>query len=192
MPLYTYEQVPGIDHLRRHNRETITLKQVASAAAQYGRARILCEINVHICGISVVDTSDAAVVRVVVDVPGKLSRREEELIRELAAVVHQSDDWTPERQGDLFATALGEVFAPRGPRSVRVRAWRKRGLPRAGRGPPAAGLLRRPALVGRPRPAALAPRRPLRRQLPGREVRRPGCLHRGPPDLPALHRRVRE
>ena len=29
--------------------------------------RILCEINVHICGISVVDTTDAAVVRVVVD-----------------------------------------------------------------------------------------------------------------------------
>jgi len=44
MPHYEYEQVPGIDHLRRNIEDSLTLKQVASVAHQFGRDRVLCEI----------------------------------------------------------------------------------------------------------------------------------------------------
>jgi len=44
MPHYEYMHVPGIDHLRRDIRDPLTLKQVSSAAEQFGRRRILCEI----------------------------------------------------------------------------------------------------------------------------------------------------
>lgn len=44
MPHYEYEQVPGIDHLRRNIEDPLTLKQVASAAHQFGRNQVLCEI----------------------------------------------------------------------------------------------------------------------------------------------------
>ncbi len=44
MPQYEYEQVPGIDHLRRNIEDALTLKQVASVAHQFGRDQVLCEI----------------------------------------------------------------------------------------------------------------------------------------------------
>ena len=44
MPHYEYMQLPGIDHLGRNISETLTLKQVSSAAHQFGRNRVLCEI----------------------------------------------------------------------------------------------------------------------------------------------------
>ncbi|MFH0965083.1 MAG: glycosyl hydrolase [Planctomycetota bacterium] len=44
MPHYRHEHMPGIDHLGRHNGVTMHLRQVASAAAQTGRRRVLCEI----------------------------------------------------------------------------------------------------------------------------------------------------
>lgn len=44
MPHYEYEQVPGIDHLRRNIEDPLTLKQVASVAHQFGRNQVLCEI----------------------------------------------------------------------------------------------------------------------------------------------------
>ena len=44
MPHYEYMQLPGIDHLGRNINDPLTLKQVSSAAHQFGRNRILCEI----------------------------------------------------------------------------------------------------------------------------------------------------
>lgn len=44
MPHYEYEQVPGIDHLRRNIEDPLTLKQCSSVAHQFGRERVLCEI----------------------------------------------------------------------------------------------------------------------------------------------------
>lgn len=44
MPHYEYEQVPGIDHLCRNINDALTLKQVASAARQFGRNQVMCEI----------------------------------------------------------------------------------------------------------------------------------------------------
>jgi hypothetical protein len=44
MPHYEYEHVPGIDHLGRNINDPLTLKQVSSAAHQFGRNRVLCEI----------------------------------------------------------------------------------------------------------------------------------------------------
>ncbi len=44
MPHYEYEQVPGIDHLRRNIENPLTLKQCASVAHQFGRDQVLCEI----------------------------------------------------------------------------------------------------------------------------------------------------
>jgi hypothetical protein len=44
MPHYEYMQLPGIDHLRRDIANPLTLKQVSSAAHQFGRNRVLCEI----------------------------------------------------------------------------------------------------------------------------------------------------
>lgn len=44
MPHYEFEQVPGIDHLSRNIADPLTLKQVASAAHQFGRQQVLCEI----------------------------------------------------------------------------------------------------------------------------------------------------
>jgi len=44
MPHYEFMQVPGIDHLRRWIRYPLARKQVSSAAQQFGRNRILCEI----------------------------------------------------------------------------------------------------------------------------------------------------
>ena len=44
MPHYEFEQVPGIDHLRRNIEDPLTLKQVASVAHQFGRDQVLCEI----------------------------------------------------------------------------------------------------------------------------------------------------
>jgi len=44
MPHYEFMQIPGIDYLRREIKESRTLKQVASAAEQFGRRRVLCEI----------------------------------------------------------------------------------------------------------------------------------------------------
>ncbi|MGQ9650160.1 MAG: glycosyl hydrolase [Phycisphaerae bacterium] len=44
MPHYEYEQVPGIDHLRRNIEDALTLKQAASVAHQFGRDQVLCEI----------------------------------------------------------------------------------------------------------------------------------------------------
>ena len=44
MPLYTYQHMPGIDHLVRGDAQIMHIKQVTSAAAQLGRKRIMCEI----------------------------------------------------------------------------------------------------------------------------------------------------
>ena len=44
MPHYEYMQCPGIDHLGRNIHNPLTLKQCSSAAHQFGRSRILCEI----------------------------------------------------------------------------------------------------------------------------------------------------
>jgi len=43
MPHYEYEHVPGIDHLGRNIDRHLTVKQVASAANQLGKQRVLCE-----------------------------------------------------------------------------------------------------------------------------------------------------
>lgn len=52
MPLYKYEHVPGIDWLGRSPVTTAEVKQVASAAAQYGRRRVITE-SFAACGWSV-------------------------------------------------------------------------------------------------------------------------------------------
>lgn len=44
MPHYEYEQVPGIDHLRRNIEDALTLKQCSSVAHQFGRQQVMCEI----------------------------------------------------------------------------------------------------------------------------------------------------
>ncbi len=44
MPHYEFQQYPGIDHLGRNINNPLTLKQVSSAASQFGRQRVLCEI----------------------------------------------------------------------------------------------------------------------------------------------------
>jgi hypothetical protein len=44
MPHYEFMQCPGIDHLGRNIDNPLTLKQCSSAAHQFGRPRILCEI----------------------------------------------------------------------------------------------------------------------------------------------------
>jgi len=44
MPHYEFMQCPGIDHLGRNIDNPLTLKQCSSAAHQFGRNRILCEI----------------------------------------------------------------------------------------------------------------------------------------------------
>ena len=44
MPHYEFMQLPGIDHLGRNINNPMTLKQVSSAAHQFGRNRVLCEI----------------------------------------------------------------------------------------------------------------------------------------------------
>jgi hypothetical protein len=44
MPHYEYMQLPGIDHLGRNIRDTLTLKQCSSVAHQFGQTRILTEI----------------------------------------------------------------------------------------------------------------------------------------------------
>lgn len=44
MPLYTFEHMPGIDHLCRRNSDTVHMTQVASVAAQTGRRRVMSEM----------------------------------------------------------------------------------------------------------------------------------------------------
>lgn len=43
MPCYEYFDIPGVDKLFREFRQTVSMKQVASAAAQLGRPRVLSE-----------------------------------------------------------------------------------------------------------------------------------------------------
>ena len=44
MPHYEFMHVPGIDHLCRNIQNPLTLKQASSAAHQFGRWRVMCEI----------------------------------------------------------------------------------------------------------------------------------------------------
>jgi len=41
---YEYMHIPGIDHLGRNIKNTVTVKQVASVANQLGKERVLCEV----------------------------------------------------------------------------------------------------------------------------------------------------
>lgn len=43
MPHYEYMQVPGVDMIMRALRDPVYMKQVSSAAHQFGRSRVLCE-----------------------------------------------------------------------------------------------------------------------------------------------------
>ncbi len=44
MPHYEYMHIPGIDHLGRNIKDSLTLKQVSSVAHQLGRKRVLSEL----------------------------------------------------------------------------------------------------------------------------------------------------